>query len=253
LLNACNARFLNLSFESGEPFVQIGSDQGLLGKPVTRKLVSLAPGERADLLVNFAASSGRVVLNNDVLPVMQFRVAGAAARQFAIPANLRALPRTSESEAVRTRVHSLDEILDDYGVVQASLLNNSHWHDPITEKPVLDTTEIWSFVNTTEDTHPIHLHLVRFQILDRQPFDLYNYQLNGKLDFTGPVVHPEPGEEGWKDTVRCFGQMVTRIIVRFEGHAGRYVWHCHILEHEDNDMMRPYEIIRPVGVDQAPN
>ncbi len=158
VLNACNARFLNLSFESGEPFVQIGSDQGLLGKPITHKLVSLAPGERADLLVNFAASGGNVVLKNDVLPLMQFRVAGAADRQFAIPAVLRTLPRTPESEAVKTRVHSLDEILDDYGVVQASLLNNSHWHDPITEKPVLDTTEIWSFVNATEDTHPIHLH-----------------------------------------------------------------------------------------------
>jgi spore coat protein A len=67
--------------------------------------------------------------------------------------------------------------------------------------------------------------------------------LTKSINYTGPAVPPEPGEEGWKDTVRAFAQMVTRIIVRFEGHTGRYVWHCHILEHEDNEMMRPYEVV----------
>jgi spore coat protein A len=64
-----------------------------------------------------------------------------------------------------------------------------------------------------------------------------------ELKFTGPPVPPEPSEAGWKDTVRAHAGMVTRIIVRFDGYAGRYVWHCHILEHEDNEMMRPYEVV----------
>jgi spore coat protein A len=114
---------------------------------------------------------------------------------------------------------------------------------PVTEKPVLDTTEIWELVNLTEDTHPIHLHLVRFQILDRRPFDVFHYQDKSELRYIGPPRPPQPDEAGWKDTVRCSSGEVTRIIVKFEGYIGRYVWHCHILEHEDNEMMRPYEVV----------
>jgi spore coat protein A len=114
---------------------------------------------------------------------------------------------------------------------------------PVTERVVLGSTEIWSFVNLTDESHPIHLHLVRFQILDRTPFDLPTYQLTGKLVFTGQPQKPEAGEQGWKDTVRVDPLSVTRIIVKFEGFAGRYVWHCHLLEHEDNEMMRPYDVL----------
>jgi spore coat protein A, manganese oxidase len=123
------------------------------------------------------------------------------------------------------------------------LLNKTPWHMPVTEKPVLDTTEIWELVNLTEDTHPIHLHLVRFQLLDRRPFDDFLYMDKGELRYTGPVRLPAPDELGWKDTVRAESGMITRIIVKFEGYTGRYVWHCHILEHEDNEMMRPYEVL----------
>jgi spore coat protein A len=123
-------------------------------------------------------------------------------------------------------------------------LNGRYWHDPITETPVHDTTEIWSFVNPTDDTHPIHLHAVRFQILDRQHYEPWTYQTKKEFRFLGPRVPPEPYEAGWKDTVRADSKMVTRIIVRFDGYPGRYVWHCHILEHEDNEMMRPYEIVK---------
>jgi spore coat protein A len=123
------------------------------------------------------------------------------------------------------------------------LLNNTAWHMPITEKPVIDTTEIWEFVNLTDDAHPIHLHLVRFQILDRRPFDKFDFQDKGIVRFTGPAIPVALSESGWKDTVRADPGMVTRIIVPFEGFTGRYVWHCHVLEHEDNEMMRPYEIV----------
>ena len=123
------------------------------------------------------------------------------------------------------------------------LLGGAHWDMPVTENPALDTVEIWSFINLTEDVHPIHLHLVRFQILDRRPFDSFNYFVTGELRYTAGPLPPDPGEAGWKDTVRAHPEMVTRIIARFEGYAGRYVWHCHILEHEDNEMMRPFEVL----------
>jgi spore coat protein A len=79
--------------------------------------------------------------------------------------------------------------------------------------------------------------------LDRRPYDVFQYNNEKTIRYLGPPVPPEPNELGWKDTVRADPKMVTRIIVRFEGFTGRYVWHCHILEHEDNEMMRPYEIV----------
>ena len=123
------------------------------------------------------------------------------------------------------------------------LLNRAHWDMPITEKPKLNSTEIWTVINPTDDSHPIHLHLVRFQILDRRPFDDLAYKTRGQIRFIGPPEPPEAYEAGWKDTVRAHSLMVTRFIVRFEGYAGKYVYHCHILEHEDNEMMRPYEVV----------
>jgi spore coat protein A len=103
--------------------------------------------------------------------------------------------------------------------------------------------EIWRFVNLTTDTHPIHLHQVRFQILDRQPFLVPAYVSSGTLSFRGPASPPAANENGWKDTVRVEGRPVTRIIVRFDGYGGRFVWHCHTLEHAANEMMRPYDIV----------
>jgi spore coat protein A len=80
-------------------------------------------------------------------------------------------------------------------------------------------------------------------VLDRRRFEPFDYLTKGVLRYTDPAIPPAPSETGWKDTVRADASMVTRIIVRFEGYIGRYVWHCHVLEHEDNEMMRPYEII----------
>jgi spore coat protein A len=123
------------------------------------------------------------------------------------------------------------------------LLNKTPWHMPVTENPVLNTSEIWEFVNLTDDVHPIHLHMVRFQILDRRRFDGFEFMTTGRLRYLGPPMPPDPNELGWKDTARVNAKTVTRILVPFVGYAGRYVWHCHILEHEDNEMMRPYEVL----------
>jgi spore coat protein A len=151
--------------------------------------------------------------------------------------------RTPETEATKTRELILEETVDPADNPTTMLLNRTRWMDPVTESPSLGSTEIWSLINGTEDSHPIHLHLVRFQILDRRNFYVMNYLRKREMKFTGPPVPPDANEMGWKDTVRAEPGMVTRIIVRFDGYPGRYVWHCHILEHEDNEMMRPYDIV----------
>jgi spore coat protein A len=148
-----------------------------------------------------------------------------------------------ESAAVKTRELTLVDYKDAAGRATHMLLNSMHYAMPVTETPALDSTEIWTLINLTDDTHPIHLHLVRFQILDRRRFDFEAYKKSGKLVYTSPAIAPEAHEAGWKDTVRADVLLATRIIVRFEGYRGRYVWHCHVLEHEDNEMMRPYEVI----------
>jgi spore coat protein A len=252
IFNPSNAGFFTLSFSSGggslipgtEPFHVIGSDQGLLSEPVEMRSLAITPGERSDLTMDFSRFAGKeVYLKHGPVPIMQIRVAAAARDSRGLPAKLRPIRRTPESEAVKTRELTLDHHLDAHGRATLMLLNAAHYSMPVTERPVLNTTEIWTLVNLTDDTHPIHLHLVRFQILDRRRFDFEVYRRTKKLVFTGPPVPPEPYEAGWKDTVRADLQMATRIIIRFEGYAGRYVWHCHVLEHEDNEMMRPYEVV----------
>jgi spore coat protein A, manganese oxidase len=286
VMNGSNGRFFRFSLRNKAEFHQIASDQGLLAAPVTLKRVTIAPAERADILIDFSSMAGqRTELISDSFTIMQFRVAPAhnkaviptgepskpsaqksdvilsgaptgaqskdllltpsqtTAARPTIPTKLHDTPRLAESSAVRTRQLTLSENMDDVQRSMGMLLNNTPWHAPITEKPVLRSTEIWELINLTDDSHPIHLHLVRFQILDRRPIDTFEYQSKGTLRYVGPAQPPAPEEMGWKDTVRADPAMVTRIIIPFDGYAGRYVWHCHILEHEDNEMMRPFEVL----------
>jgi spore coat protein A, manganese oxidase len=249
LLNGSNARIYHLAFANDAPFHQIGTDQGLLPAPVPMSMLEIAPGERADLVVDFSEHRGTsLILKNDAFVVMQFRVSsGKVDDRSALPSVLRPVPKIPESQAAHTRLLTLDEYVNRAGNPVMQLLNATHWKAPITEKPVLGSTEIWSLINPTNDTHPIHLHLVRFQILDRRPYEPWLFQTKRELHFMGPPEPADGNESGWKDTVQAHSRMVTRIIVPFEGFAGRYVWHCHILEHEDNEMMRPYEVIPQSG------
>ena len=259
VLNASNSRIYHLSLvsqSSASPgstdaasetvtFHQIGTDQGLLSAPAELRRLEIAPAERADLMIDFSEHRGtQLVLKSDAFTIMQFRVSSEKVSDTSsLPAALRAAPKIPESQAAQTRLLTLDEYVTRNGNTAMLLLNASHWKLPITEKPVLGSTEIWTLINPTNDTHPIHLHLVRFQILDRQNYEPWLFQTKRELHFLGPRQLPDPNEAGWKDTVQAHSRMVTRIIVPFEGFTGRYVWHCHILEHEDNEMMRPYEVI----------
>lgn len=262
LLNGSNARFYTLRFDPDLPFHVIGVDGGLLERPVTVNEITLAPAERADVIIDFTGRrNAKFTLNNSAnspFPggdppdantgvIMQFRVVRplSSRDRSRIPDRLVNVRNLDPDRAVRTRDLTLNERMD-MGRLMVLLGTRNltgrpqpyTWGDSPTENPILNTIEIWRLINTTMDTHPIHLHLVRFQILDRQPYDVARFESTGELVFTGPPEPPAPYERGFKDTVRANPGVVTRIIARFGDFAGPYVWHCHILEHEDNEMMR---------------
>jgi spore coat protein A len=125
--------------------------------------------------------------------------------------------------------------------------------DPITERPQRGKAEIWEFYNTTVDAHPLHMHLVDFRVIDRQVFTgaiepkVNSDGSNGaildpdSITLLGNPMAPSAWEAGKKDTVKAFPGEVTRVLVNFK-RSGEYVYHCHILSHEDHEMMRPYEV-----------
>jgi spore coat protein A, manganese oxidase len=270
ILNNSGSRFYRLKLSSGQSFFQIGTDGGLLPEPVPINQLLLAPAERADVILNFSDFKGQVItltndaptpfpdggdpndpnINPNTAQVMQFRVGKFHAEDGdsrSLPKTLRPIKRIPEASAVKIRDLTLNENLSAADNPIESLLGTTvplHWSDPITEAPKLGTTEIWRLTNLTGDAHPIHLHLVQFQILDRQALllDPVTGDPTPVPDPSAPRVPPAPNEAGWKDTVRVDMGTVTRIIARFDM-PGKYVWHCHILEHEDNDMMRPYQIV----------
>jgi spore coat protein A, manganese oxidase len=264
IYNGSNARFYRLAFSSGQPFTLIGAEGGLFQRPIEVTQILLAPAERADVIVDFNTWRGRtLLLTNDAnapfpdgdpvdggtAPIMQFRVTRPLSRPDTseVPTFLRTVPRIPARSAAVVRDISIREFKDEDEDPILAQLGDRDYDDPVLETPVLGTAEIWRFINTTGDTHPIHVHLIQFQVLDRQPFDVDTY-LNTEprqIVFTGPAVPPEATEAGWKDTVRANPGEATRIIARFEDFSGRYVYHCHILEHEDNEMMRPFDVIRP--------
>ncbi|MEW4025276.1 copper oxidase [Bacillus siamensis] len=255
ILNASNMRSFTLSLNNGGRFIQIGSDGGLLPRSVRTQTISLAPAERYDVLIDFSAFDGEhIILTNgtgcggDVDPdtdanVMQFRVTKPLKGEDTSrkPKYLSAMPDMTSKRIHNIRTLKLTNTQDKYGRPVLTL-NNKRWHDPVTEAPKLGTTEIWSIINPMGGTHPIHLHLVSFQVLDRRPFDLERYNKFGDIVYTGPAVPPPPSEKGWKDTVQAHSGEVIRIAATFAPYSGRYVWHCHILEHEDYDMMRPMDV-----------
>jgi spore coat protein A len=248
IVNASNSRFFDLSLPRGLTFRQIGSDQGLLPAPVAVDRLALAPAERADVVVDLTDAAGQnVVLASQTLQLLQLRVGRSAAPGASrpLPAKLRPVTRMPASAAIRSRTLTLNEYEDPRTHTMLMLLNAKRWHEPVTERAELGTIELWSLVNLTQDAHPIHLHEVRFQVLERQPFEADEYLTSGKTVLVGQPVPPAPNEAGWKDTVVAGPGLITRILVQFEGYAGRFVWHCHVLEHAANEMMRPFEIVAP--------
>lgn len=250
ILNASNGRPYIIRLSNGEPFHQIGTDLGLLHHPVEISSFILQPAERIDLIIDFSEYKGEeiLLLNDALIPpvegmdtIMKFKVGKelSCPDYSEIPKELRPYHSIDPKLAIRERTLHLDEMEDHYGR-NMHLLNHRMWDAPATEKPELDSIEIWHLVNHFGFAHPIHLHLVHFEILGRKQFNDTDFDKDGNYIYKQESLTPPlPFERGPKDVVRAEPGQVTSIVMHFKEHAGNYVWHCHILEHEDYDMMRP--------------
>ena len=266
-LNGSDSRFYKLYFGNAISFVQIGTDGGFLNAPVSLNQMTLGPGERKDVIVDFSnpALLGQTIIlrNNARSPfpmgetvdpqtagqIMAFRVNIPlnGTDNSVIPTTLRPAPIAVLGTPDKTRQLLLIETEDEFGRLKPQLgtseLGPLNWDEPITENPMLDAVEEWEVINFTEDAHPIHLHLVNFQIVSRHKFNISRYVLGNpaSLQLLGKPKFPTADESGWKDTAVMYPGEVTRIRAKFDT-EGLYLWHCHILSHEDHEMMRPFYV-----------
>ena len=273
-------------------FYQIGTDNGLLVTPVPLTRLLLGPGERADLIVDFSEQTEITLrnfgpdtpfkgLNPDgsnsdgmggVEPEADPATTGTIMKFFVNQPLDPNVPNATVTmgtvlrpdilpleQTGATRQLVLFEGLDEYGRLQpllGTLADGSlSWFEPTTENPMLNDVEVWEVYNATMDAHPVHLHLVTFQILSRESFDGFVEErpqpqhsggvgVGGKLTVTalgGDARGPAQNESGWKDTAVMLPGEVTRLIAKFD-RPGEYAWHCHILSHEDHEMMRRFHV-----------
>lgn len=251
ILNASNTNSLTLCLDGGRTFYQIATDGGLMEKPVILDTLPLEPAERAEIIIDFSNHKGKkLILENtegegDMGIIMRFDVTLPLIGDDTsrIPDILQYHQPLHEEQADKVRLLTLDVYTDIYER-PVLLLDHRTWDDPVTEKPMLGSTEIWKFINVTDFSHPMHIHLVQFKISHRRPCDVELFRENGSIVYTGPEIEPEKHELGWKDTVRADPGMITAVMMEFKEYTGDYVWHCHILEHEDYDMMRPMKVVK---------
>jgi len=231
-LNGSNARQYQLTLSNGQPFRQIGCDQGLLPAPVDRTSMRIAPAERLDVVIDFSSVplGTSIELRNSLVSsshrayrIMRFDVVSNAVDDSDVPASLR--PIVPLSGATATRNFQL-------------WFNGTNWtingltYDParVDFSPQLGSREVWIYQNFSPHAHPMHLHLGRFQVLQRYPGS------------------PQP-YEGWKDTINVMNGETVHIIVEFPDSlpgydfSGIYMHHCHNLEHEDHDMMQQFQTV----------
>lgn len=224
ILNASNSRGYSLALDPTAPLIQIASDGGLLAAPAPTSELTLFPAERADVVIDFAQFPvGSSVLLQDVDPadpskkraVLRFDISRGEPDPSSIPASLGPVERLVPDGAQREFNLSLDVDRNRW-VINGKIFNP----DRIDVRPQAGATELWTFRNQSSTTHPMHIHLVQFQILQRSNMAV------------------ALGEAGWKDTVRVDPSATVQLAVRFPtGYSGRYMIHCHNLAHEDHSMM----------------
>ena len=222
-LNASNARTYNLVLSTGDQFAQIGTESGLLPAPVARTQMRMGSGERMDVVVDFAGRLGQDIYVTDTLTgshLLKFRVTQDLVDDSTIPPILRALPDLGEPRV--TRSFSFDRAAGRWTI-------NGLRFDPnrIDAQPVLGTTEKWIFTNPTAAPHMIHIHDVDQQCVSRNGGPCYSYETMKETWYL------EPGE-------------TLEVKLKFTDHIGKYVLHCHIIEHEDDGMMGQFEVVAPL-------
>jgi FtsP/CotA-like multicopper oxidase with cupredoxin domain len=258
LLNGSNSTAYRLSLNNGQPFWVIGTDGGLLEQAMTRRTLTLGVGERADVWLDFAAAqSGEDVAlvaqpfapmmldggampmmrrpaNTAVRPIARFRVGSGAAKKSSTPARLSKFPAIDLREAVnRERPRRIQ-----MSMMRGQMLLNGRTFDMESvsedERVMLGTTEVWEFVNDSPMAHPMHVHNLHFRVIERSSVTSTAGDPNGlSAGFT---------DEGLKDIVLVLPGQRVQVLMKFEDHTGLYLYHCHILEHEDLGMMRNYRV-----------
>jgi spore coat protein A len=239
ILNASNATTFTLALTSALPFVQIATDGGLMPRPVQVPRIPIAMAERVEVVIDFsayAAGDSVVVRNTEkqgpLGEIMRFDVTGPTVSDHAqVPDRLSVIETLTSEVAVRTRTFTFGprpELKSHFPPIYWAINGSRFDPEHAQATPRLGDVEIWRFVyekSPWRQTHPPHIHLVNFQILDR--------------DGQAPRDH----ERGWKDTLRLDSGDDVRVIMRFDGYRGRYLMHCHNLEHEDYVMMMRFDVV----------
>ncbi|MEW9502761.1 multicopper oxidase family protein [Jeotgalibacillus marinus] len=306
ILNGSNSRFYNLKLSNGQSFMQVGSDGGFLRGPVTLTELLLSPAERADVLIDFSKvePGTKIIFTNDAVApfpggdppdpettgqVMQFTVRDTPpVPPVTLPPILNQIPTLIPDTP--QKILTLNVVRKEGNGPLELLLDGQKWEAPISELPIVGSTMDWVFANVSNATHPIHVHLIQFQIVSRQLFESDRYladwlRLNGEPPLQHPTIslpvepyligepmEPDLNEQGWKDTIRANPNEVTRMRLRFAPQNVKsgdskpgvnqfsfdptvgpgYVWHCHIIDHEDNDMMRPMKVVSSPIIENIP-
>ncbi|GMJ13315.1 Low Phosphate Root1 [Hibiscus trionum] len=284
IINASNARFFRFFFTNGLEFVHVASDSTYLGEPVVTNQTLLAPSEIADVVVDFSKSkTDEAVLANDAPypypsgdpvnesngKIMKFNI--KKRREFdtwQVPDKLIKYPSPDSSSATHTRYIAMYEYTSNADEPTHLYINAKPYEAPATETPKAGTSEIWNVINLTDDNHPMHIHLGLFTVLDQTELvklEEFKECMSKKNDAVkcqiskyarGKKIEVAAHEKGWKNVYKMTPGYVTRILVRFSyihsntsytfdptGMPG-YVYHCHILDHEDNAMMRPLIVMK---------
>ena len=274
LLNGSNSRVYKLAWSDGTPLTVIGTDGGLLEKPTVRRYITLAPAERIELLVDFrkypfhsklelrslefsGAPSGGMgadapLPNGAPFSVLKVQVMRQEKESFAVPATLTPITRYRFNDAVN--VAAPRRFTLSMGHMRWLINGRTFQRDEVADDETvrLNTLEVWEFVNQTQSSdatggmggmgmmggmamaHPLHIHGLQFQVISRRIAPEFRSQWMSLRD--GFV------DEGWKDTVLIMPGETIRLLLRFETYSGLFLYHCHILEHEDMGMMRNYRI-----------
>jgi FtsP/CotA-like multicopper oxidase with cupredoxin domain len=239
IVNASNARVYHLQLSTGAAFVQIGTGGGLLPKPVSKGLIELAPFQRADVIIDFSSYSAgtQVILRNcsDCLwcpncsgPttfIMRFDVGDSAVDDSTVPDGLSSWQNLPTNAQTVTREFRLTRKTTANGTIWMINGQTFDMNNPPLAQVKHGDVEKWKFINLTGHQHPVHIHLIQFQVLD----------ING--------APQDPSQHGWKDVLAAPPNGHMTVVARFQGYVGKYLFHCHNLEHEDLGMMAEYEIV----------
>lgn len=217
----------------------------------------------------FNENPGTQVAMKFVVVRGNYSSAAAAAASASIPKSLPGRLQKIDHSHALVRNLTLLQIDDANGLTIQTLLANMSWEQPATETPKEGSVEVWRIINLTPKSHAIHVHLIQFRVLDQRGFNITNYEAgNCSLDvpyphkrscYTESKRKPDANQQGWKDTVALSPGNVTRLLLRFTTRSGQpfpfdataepgYLWHCHMLDHEDNDMMRPLKMLKSSSI-----